>query len=44
MMGYRTPYIDRIASEGEVGLAAAKEGSSEKDPAIAELLKPPRYG
>jgi hypothetical protein len=29
MMGYRTPNIDRIASEGAVGLAAAKEGSSE---------------
>lgn len=27
----------------KVGLPAAKEGSSEKDPTIAELLKPQSY-
>jgi arylsulfatase A-like enzyme len=74
MMGYRTPNIDRIASEGavftdyygqqsctagrsafitgqsplrtgllKVGLPGAKEGLSEKDPTIAELLKPQGY-
>lgn len=74
MMGYRTPNIDRIASEGaiftdyygqqsctagraafitgqsplrtgllKVGLPAAKEGLSEKDSTIAELLKPQGY-
>ena len=74
MMGYRTPNIDRIASEGaiftdyygqqsctagraafitgqsplrtgllKVGLPAAKEGLSAKDPTIAELLKPQGY-
>src|SRR6266536_2939184 len=74
MMGYRTPNIDRIASEGaiftdyygqqsctagraafitgqspmrtgllKVGLPAAKEGLSEKDPTIADLLKPQGY-
>jgi hypothetical protein len=73
-MGYRTPNIDRIATEGaiftdyygqqsctagrsafitgqspmrtgllKVGLPAAKEGLSEKDPTIAELLKPQGY-
>jgi len=74
MMGYRTPNIDRIASEGalftdyygqqsctagraafltgqspmrtgllKVGLPGAKEGLSEKDPTLAELLKPQGY-
>ena len=74
MMGYRTPNIDRIASEGaiftdyyaqqsctagraafitgqspirtgllKVGLPSAKEGLSDKDPTIAELLKPQGY-
>ena len=74
MMGYRTPNIDRIASEGavftdyygqqsctagraafitgqsplrtgllKVGLPGAKEGLSDKDPTIAELLKPQGY-
>src|SRR5215208_1792413 len=74
MMGYRTPNIDRIASEGaiftdyygqqsctagraafitgqspmrtgllKVGLPAAKEGLSDKDPTVAELLKPHGY-
>jgi arylsulfatase A-like enzyme len=74
MMGYRTPNIDRIASEGaiftdyygqqsctagraafitgqsplrtgllKVGLPAAQEGLSPKDPTIAELLKPQGY-
>src|ERR671913_1131780 len=74
MMGYHTPNIDRIASEGaiftdyygqqsctagraafitgqspmrtgllKVGLPAAKEGLSDKDPTIAELLKPQGY-
>jgi arylsulfatase A-like enzyme len=74
MMGYRTPNIDRIASEGAIftdyygqqsctagraafitgqsplrtgllklGLPAAKEGLSAKDPTLAELLKPQGY-
>src|SRR5215208_6060083 len=74
MMGYQTPNIDRIASEGaiftdyygqqsctagraafitgqspmrtgllKVGLPAAKEGLSDKDPTIADLLKPQGY-
>ena len=74
MMGYRTPNIDRIASEGgiftdyyaqqsctagraafitgqspirtgllKVGLPSAKEGLSDKDPTLAELLKPQGY-
>jgi hypothetical protein len=74
MMGYRTPNIDRIASEGailtdyygqqsctagraafitgqspmrtgllKVGLPGAKEGLSEKDPTLADLLKPLGY-
>jgi len=74
MMGYRTPNIDRIASEGavftdyygqqsctagraafitgqspmrtgllKVGLPGAKEGLSDKDPTLAELLKPLGY-
>jgi arylsulfatase A-like enzyme len=74
MMGYRTPNIDRIASEGaiftdyyaqqsctagcaafitgqspirtgllKVGLPSAKEGLSDKDPTLAELLKPEGY-
>jgi arylsulfatase A-like enzyme len=73
-MGYRTPNIDRIASEGaiftdyygqqsctagraafitgqspmrtgllKVGLPGAKEGLSDKDPTLAELLKPLGY-
>src|SRR5712692_7916925 len=73
-MGYRTPNIDRIASEGailtdyygqqsctagraafitgqspirtgllKVGLPGAKEGLSDKDPTLAELLKPQGY-
>ncbi len=74
MVGYRTPNIDKIASEGmiftdyyaeqsctagrssfilgqsvfrtglsKVGMPGAKEGISEKDPTIAELLKPAGY-
>jgi len=74
MMGYETPNIDRIASEGmlfthsygeqsctagrasfvtgqsgfrtgllKVGLPGAKEGMSEKDPAIAEYMKSKGY-
>ena len=74
MMGYHTPNIDRIATDGaiftdyygqqsctagraafitgqsplrtgllKVGLPAAKEGLSEKDPTIAELLRPQGY-
>ena len=74
MMGYKTPNIDRIASDGilftdaygqnsctagraafitgqspfrtgllKVGLPGAKEGLHEKDPTIAELLKPMGY-
>jgi arylsulfatase len=74
VMGYETPNIDRIASEGmlftdyygeqsctagrssfitgqsvfrtglsKVGLPGAKEGLSEKDPTIAEMLKPHGY-
>ena len=74
MMGYKTPNIDRIASDGilftdgygqnsctagraafitgqspyrtgllKVGLPGAKEGLHEKDPTIAELLKPLGY-
>jgi arylsulfatase len=74
MMGYRTPNIDRIATEGaiftdcyaqqsctagraafitgqscfrtgllKVGLPGAKEGISEKDPTLADLLKPQGY-
>src|SRR4249920_1539887 len=74
MMGYRTPNIDRIATEGaiftdyygqqsctagraafitgqspmrtgllKVGLPGAKEGLSDKDPTLAELLKPQGY-
>src|SRR5437899_7252270 len=73
-MGYRTPNIDRIASEGailtdyygqqsctagraafitgqspmrtgllKVGLPGAKEGLSEMDPTLADLLKPLGY-
>jgi arylsulfatase A-like enzyme len=73
-MGYRTPNIDRISSEGailtdyygqqsctagraafitgqspmrtgllKVGLPGAKEGLSEKDPTLADLLKPLGY-
>ncbi len=74
MMGYKTPNIDRIASEGmlftdaygqnsctagraafitgqspfrtgllKVGLPGAEEGLHEKDPTIAELIKPMGY-
>ncbi len=74
LVGYQTPNIDRIASEGmiftdyyseqsctagrssfilgqsvfrtglsKVGLPGAKEGISEEDPTIAELLKPLGY-
>src|SRR5210317_1137490 len=74
MMGYKTPNIDRIASDGilftdaygqnsctagraafltgqspfrtgllKVGLPSAPEGLHEKDPTIAELLKPMGY-
>jgi arylsulfatase len=74
MMGYQTPNIDKIASEGaiftdyygeqsctagrsafitgqslfrvgltKVGMPGAKQGISDKDPTIAELLKPLGY-